>query len=84
MFEIARKYICFTSLGYQKPYSGLWWNRIKLPLYEGYESEHSPRTCSIGRPVGDTLCLRPIPLHYGVVGRMKRIIVLFSLFKNIT
>ena len=44
---------------------GLWWNPVKLliRLYEGYESEHSPRTCSIGRPAGDTLCLRPIPLR---------------------
>ena len=35
--------------------------------YEGYEIESSPRTCSIGRPAGDTLCFRPITLHYGVV-----------------
>ena len=39
-----------------KSYPGLWWNRIKLRLYEGNESEYSPRTCSIGRPAGGTLC----------------------------
>ena len=41
---------------------GLWWNRIKLRLYEGKESEYSPRTCSIGRPAGGTLCPNPIIL----------------------
>ena len=46
---------------------GLWWNRRKLRLYKGYESEYSPTTCSIGKPEVDTPCLRPIPLHYGVV-----------------
>ena len=35
---------------------GLWWNRIKLHLYEGNGSEYSPRTSSIGRPAGGTLC----------------------------
>ena len=39
-----------------RSYTGLWWNRIKLRLYEGKESEYSPRTCSIGRPAGGTLC----------------------------
>ena len=38
-----------------KTYPGLWWNRIKQSLYEGKESEYSPRTCSIGRPAGGTL-----------------------------
>ena len=39
-----------------KSYPGLWWKRIKLRLYEGKESEYSPRTCSIGKPAGATLC----------------------------
>ena len=39
-----------------RSYTGLWWNRIKLRLYEGNGSEYSPRTCSIGRPAGGTLC----------------------------
>ena len=39
-----------------RSYPGLWGNRIKLRLYEGKESEYSPRTCSIGRPAGGTLC----------------------------
>ena len=39
-----------------KSYPGLWWNRIKLRLYDGKESEYSARTCSIGRPAGGTLC----------------------------
>ena len=39
-----------------RSYLGLWWNRIKLRLYEGKENEYSPRTCSIGRPAGGTLC----------------------------
>ena len=42
-----------------KSYPGLWWNRIKLRLYEGKESEYSPRTCSIGKPAGGTLCPHP-------------------------
>ena len=37
-------------------YPGLWWKRIKLHLYDWNESEYSPRTCSIGRPAGGTLC----------------------------
>ena len=28
-----------------KSYPGLWWNRIKLRVYEGNECEYSPRTC---------------------------------------
>ena len=44
-------------------YPGLWWNRIKLRLYAGKESEYSPRTCSIGRPAGGTLCPHPITLQ---------------------
>ena len=39
-----------------RSYPGLWWNRMKLRLSEGKESEYSPRTCSIGRPAGGTLC----------------------------
>ena len=39
-----------------RSYPGLWWKRIKLYIYEGNESEYSPRTCSIGRPAGGTLC----------------------------
>ena len=39
-----------------RSYPGLWWKRIKQRLYEGKESEYSPRTCSIGRPAGGTLC----------------------------
>ena len=46
-----------------RSYPGLWWNRIKLRLYEGKESEYSPRTCSIGRPAGSTLCPPPITLQ---------------------
>ena len=42
-----------------RSYPGLWWKRIKLRLYEGNESEYSPRTCSIGRPAGGTLS-RPL------------------------
>ena len=38
-----------------RSYPGLWWNRINQRLYEGNESEYSPRTCLIGRPAGDTL-----------------------------
>ena len=38
-----------------RSHPGLWWNRIKLHLYEGKKSEYSPRTCSIGRPAG--LCV---------------------------
>ena len=43
-------------------YPGLRWNRIKQRLYEGKESEYSPRTCSIGRRAGGTLCPR-LQLH---------------------
>ena len=39
-----------------RSHPGLWWNRIMLRLYEGKESEYSPRTCSICRPAGGTLC----------------------------
>ena len=39
-----------------RSYPGLWWKRIKLYIYEGKESEYSPRTCLIGRPAGGTLC----------------------------
>ena len=39
-----------------RSYPGLWWNRIKLLLYEGKESQYPPRTCSNGRPAGGTLC----------------------------
>ena len=46
-----------------RSYPGLWWNRIKLRLYDGKESEYSPRTCSIGRPAGDTLCAHPTTLQ---------------------
>ena len=28
-----------------RSYPGLWWNGIKLRLYEGNKSEYSPRTC---------------------------------------
>ena len=41
-----------------RSYSGLWWKRIKQRLYEGKESEYSPRTSSISRPAGGTLCPR--------------------------
>ena len=52
-----------TCLRSQKLFGALvWWNRIKLRLYEGKESEYSPRTCSIGRSAVGTLCPRPIPL----------------------
>ena len=43
-----------------RSYPGLWWKRINLRPYEGYESEYSPRTCSIGRPAGGTLCPPPL------------------------
>ena len=39
-----------------RSHPGLWWNRIKLRLYEGKESEYSTRTCPIGRSAGGTLC----------------------------
>ena len=39
-----------------RSHPGLWWDRIKLRLYEGEQIEYSPRTCSIGRPAGGTLC----------------------------
>ena len=39
-----------------RSHPGLWWNRIKLRLYGGKESEYSPRTCSIGKPAAGTLC----------------------------
>ena len=39
-----------------RSYPGLWWNRIKLRLYEDKESEYSSRTCSTGRPAGGPLC----------------------------
>ena len=32
-----------------RSYPGLWWNRVKLRLYEGKVSEYSPSTCSIGK-----------------------------------
>ena len=44
-------------------YPGLWWNRIKLRLYEGKGSEYSPRTCSIGKPAGGTLCPPSMTSH---------------------
>ena len=47
-------------------YPGLWWNRIKQRFYEGKESEYSPRTCSIGRPAGGTLC-PPYNLTYATL-----------------
>ena len=51
---------------------GLWWNRIKLRLYnKGEQSEYSPRICSIGRPAG-ALCVPKYNLTYGVVGRTER------------
>ena len=46
-----------------RSYPGLWCNRIKLRLYEGKESEYSPRTCSTGRPAGGTLCPHPLTLQ---------------------
>ena len=46
-----------------RSHPGLWWNRIKQRLYEGKESEYSPRTCSIGRPAGGTLCPHPVTLQ---------------------
>ena len=42
-----------------RSYPGLCWKRIKLHLYEGNESEYSPRTYLIGRPAGGTLCPHP-------------------------
>ena len=50
-----------------RSHPGLWWNRIKLRLYKGKQSEYSPRTCSLGRPAGGTLCPRPITLHNPVI-----------------
>ena len=50
-----------------RSHPGLWWNRIKLRLYEeGKESEYSPRICSIGRPAGGALCPHPVTLQYNV------------------
>ena len=51
-----------------RSYPGLCWNRIKQRLYEGNESEYSPRTCSIGRPLNLQTCRGhsvspPITLH---------------------
>ena len=46
-----------------------WWNRIKPRLYERKEIEFSPRTCSIGKSAGGTLCPHPITLINGVVDR---------------
>ena len=46
-----------------RSHPGLWLNRTKQRLCEGYKSEYSPRTCSMGKPAGDILCLRSIPLH---------------------
>ena len=43
-----------------RSYPGLWWKRIEPHLYEGNESEYSPRTCSIGRPAGGTQCSPPL------------------------
>ena len=47
-----------------RSYPGPWWERIKLHLYEGNESEYSPRTCSIGRPAGGTLCPPPLTSQF--------------------
>ena len=46
-----------------RSHPGLWWNRIKVRLYKGKQSGYSPRTFSIGRPGGDTLCPQPITLQ---------------------
>ena len=46
-----------------RSHPGLWWNRIKLRLYEGKQTEYYPRPCSIGRLAGGTLCLHPITLQ---------------------
>ena len=51
-----------------RSYPGLWWKRIKLHLYEGNESEYSPRICSIGRPAGGTLCP---PLYFNMWHRRQ-------------
>ena len=40
-----------------KSYPGLWWNRIKIRLStKAKKIEYPPRTCSIGKPAGGTLC----------------------------
>ena len=39
-----------------RSYSGLCWDQIKQRLYDEKYSEYSPRTCSVGRPAGGTLC----------------------------
>ena len=49
-----------------RSYPGLWWKRINLHLYEGTKVS-TPRTCSIGRPAGGTLCPPPINFTSGVV-----------------
>ena len=61
-----------------RSYPGLWWKRIKLRLYEGNESEYSPRTCSIGRPVGGTLCLPTYNVTTYFVSRAKSSIVVLQ------
>ena len=58
-----------------RSHPGFWWNRIQLRLYEGKESEYSPRTCSTGRPAGGSLCPRPITLHRGATPGVTRLFV---------
>ena len=54
--EVGRRHVPPIS----EAVPGLWSKRIKLHIYEGNESEYSPRTCSIGRPAGGTLCPPPL------------------------
>ena len=65
-------------------YPGLfWWNRIKQRLYEGKESEYSPRTCSIGRPAGGTLS-PPYNFTVGAMGLFTPAFAVSSLFHRKT
>ena len=55
-----------------RSYWGLWWNGIEIRLYEEFESEYSPWTCSVGRSAGGTLCGPTYTFTCGVDGRTEK------------
>ena len=52
---------------------------IKPLLYYGQDSKYSPRTCSRGRPAGDTLCPRPRTSEHGLIWVSVRLVSHFAL-----
>ena len=64
-----------------RSHRGLWWNRIKLRLYEGKQSEYSPRTCSIDRPAGGSLCPHLLPYEWR---RLKLDLLLWQRSSNLS